>query len=760
MNKVEISVAFIAGILGIAYPILLEVVSRLDEKYSSLVVGELFRKEKARKFFRMSLAASLIGLLIYVADFPPPAKEYALGVDLEESAGWLVVIFTVILIISFYQFINTVLIFYTPTRFLRYLEKKHATNPSSNNYEFFRAGSDLLYSSVKQQNETIAKSVADFMSRAFMSIRGEQYPSEITYPRPYYDMIYKIIEDLANNKNRRFTFLEHLSASGTWFFGGSGDKISETTYGWLWNNALLAISYERDDYILYHWEHANQYKEIQLRYINQEFGGASGVEILNKGEIEKRDMERHRFMEHHYLLGTLLLSQRRYKCLKRAFSYTQSLPPKYALLPDTMDEVFHWYFEFSDPYNMKYPDLEYKYRFPETSGLHSAGIIRGYISHYIALLFLRQYTIVPYLYGMEPLRIPQLPVKQYEKKRWMDNLPYFRNSLNNILADQSLLQTLGYDGITDDWCRKNKKPTPTELLDQIIEKVNSSFVQTQETQAVSDSKYEKFIEASKAIVKPTLIHYESICNKHPLTGDVEKRYISGVYHIMDKSAFAEDQESDHGNYDTITAQSFINKFTSAISEIFVMARARTYTFELKDVGEAVKRLGINAADYSFVAFGLDKQEVLPGLSASGIINPNFVQFNMHNKHLGNSLFVIKTSELPAFIYNKIDEENQKKYDLKEILPEYNVYAAVADLHRMSELKKLLESSEKDKDLGKSVYVAIAIRLELQWKKMAQWIEIVVASPYRHQGVIHQLSDVQPIIEDDGKRSMPTDTAAQ
>ncbi len=49
MNIPEICITFIAALLGVAYPILLEVVSRLDEKYSSLVVVNLFKKEMERK---------------------------------------------------------------------------------------------------------------------------------------------------------------------------------------------------------------------------------------------------------------------------------------------------------------------------------------------------------------------------------------------------------------------------------------------------------------------------------------------------------------------------------------------------------------------------------------------------------------------------------------------------------------------------------------------------------------------------------------
>jgi hypothetical protein len=78
MDNVSICVAFIAAILGIAYPILLEVVSRLDEKYSSLVVLDMFGKEKEKRFFSISLIASLGILLLYVLKLPPPELDKSL----------------------------------------------------------------------------------------------------------------------------------------------------------------------------------------------------------------------------------------------------------------------------------------------------------------------------------------------------------------------------------------------------------------------------------------------------------------------------------------------------------------------------------------------------------------------------------------------------------------------------------------------------------------------------------------------------------
>ncbi len=70
MNPVNIFISFIVAILGIAYPILFQVASRLDEKYSSILIIELFNKEPKRRIFLYLLYSSLILIVFYIVKLP------------------------------------------------------------------------------------------------------------------------------------------------------------------------------------------------------------------------------------------------------------------------------------------------------------------------------------------------------------------------------------------------------------------------------------------------------------------------------------------------------------------------------------------------------------------------------------------------------------------------------------------------------------------------------------------------------------------
>ncbi|WP_175635987.1 hypothetical protein [Pedobacter ghigonis] len=147
MNIPEICITFIAGILGVAYPILLEVVSRLDEKYSSLVVVDLFKKEKEYTTFRIFLTSSLILVLLYIIFNLPFIPVWTTFGVIAPILVVLMVISTTTLIIIFLLFVKKVLIYYSTYQVLQYLNQKKETEDHS----YFQATFDILHLSIKSK---------------------------------------------------------------------------------------------------------------------------------------------------------------------------------------------------------------------------------------------------------------------------------------------------------------------------------------------------------------------------------------------------------------------------------------------------------------------------------------------------------------------------------------------------------------------------------------------------------------------------------
>jgi hypothetical protein len=126
MTSVDAYIYIIIGLLGVAYPVLLQVVARLDEKYSSERILELFNQEWESKAFPYTLYSSLICIVIWSLKLQPLIHS-GCPVDfiIDNSAALLIAINTIFLVVFFFLYVKKILIYYTQTKLITYLIKKH-----------------------------------------------------------------------------------------------------------------------------------------------------------------------------------------------------------------------------------------------------------------------------------------------------------------------------------------------------------------------------------------------------------------------------------------------------------------------------------------------------------------------------------------------------------------------------------------------------------------------------------------------------------
>jgi len=108
MSTFEICIAFTSAILTIAYPIFVEVISRLDEKYDSIVITDVFNEEYENKLFTYSLYACIGLIVINLLELAPfsflPQNLWIIN----HSALLLLSITSITLIVSFFNLIKKI----------------------------------------------------------------------------------------------------------------------------------------------------------------------------------------------------------------------------------------------------------------------------------------------------------------------------------------------------------------------------------------------------------------------------------------------------------------------------------------------------------------------------------------------------------------------------------------------------------------------------------------------------------------------------
>lgn len=802
MIEIDVCVPIIAAILGIGYPILLQVVINLEEKYNSNLIVELFKSEPENKILTATLLFALSSAILVLLNRPPWFDLGVLNVITENSAVLFLIFFTIVLVITFFFFLNKVLVYNSKNKFIIYLIKKHSTPETNRNHitristqlanylikakrflrldkqaikvsginsllnkssktvrkkpkksdpqeVLFRAISELLYNSIKKQDKESSQTISRFIYDAFLKQRELSLNKPVEYPSEYYELTYKTTEELVLISDNRLLFLESRSVGAIWLLGEMKDfEISELTYLRLWSNLILPVTYKKDNMIISFWETANQYFTYNLRRIDFEYKGG---QITNNDLVTKRNQARIRFLEFTYALGALLLYKKRYKCIARMFNFTNSIPPKSELLPSSMEDIINLYIKFRDPYDINYPWIFSKYYFPEIEGLIADYVVKNWICTYLAVLLIRQYSIVPYLITMTPLQFPPIPATQRERKVWLDNLDHLAKLVEDVLQDHELLDVLDYKFLTREWCQQNNKTYPSDFVKQLKTNVNIEYEKHEVEQDISSSKVDNFYSSTQKLLPTVFNLYNNINNPKKIEDQYNQLFIPGERAVIDKSSFSEDQYSEHINYDTFLAEGTANKIQRGVSEIFFNMKTKTYLINPNDIFTAIDKLDCNLTDYIIVGFGNYLEYYIndlkvPGLTSTKYKNLDLINFSQCNfQLLGESFFILNKSDLPNIENMEIDKDEIEKYSLVKIDKGLNIYASVLDFFKRKDLQEEYQKSSIDRDLNKSILLNIIFSTRIRWSKNIKVVQIRSFSKHRENGLPNDLKDIIPMM---------------
>jgi hypothetical protein len=633
----------------------------------------------------------------------------------------------------------------------KFKNKPGSMKKSDPDLKYFSALSDLLLQTIRTQQTSYSRHLSDFFYMAFKQVRDKYTDEPVVYPELYYETVYRAIEELAILKEKRNYLLEHRTSGGIWLLGETpGKKISETTYSWLWRNLLLAVEYAQDDLIVNHWKTCHQYYTYNMPYILPMYDYTSNnFKVSNQDSVDKRNGERQRFIEFHYALGGLLTYKERYACIKRLFSYTQSQPPSYDLLPESMYEIFNFYFDVRDPYEREYSWISHQYPFPELSGLNADSVIKKWIMSYMAILFLRQWTIYPHLVTMRPLDFPQTPQTQGKIKQWIDGLDFFKKLVSEHLQNKELLKTLNLEFITPEWCEENGELYPITFIEDFKSTLEAAYHSNALNLPLSDAKISEFESATKTIIESTFERFRPINNTTAIQDDKsDKWYVNGQRMLQSKDAFSENPESHHLEFDSFLASIVSKSMNEGLSEIFFRKVSKSYLLKSEELFKAIDKLEIDET-YVIVNFGIQLNHFINELKVMGLSSIKYKNtdiFSFNGSHIvRGSLFILKKTDLPNISTKPISEDIIGKYSLKKISDTINLYSSVIDLNKTTpEVYNENKQNKNDDELRKSVLLNIIISNEFKWKQKIEMIELREYSEFFQKGIANKLDDIKPL----------------
>jgi len=546
--------------------------------------------------------------------------------------------------------------------------------------------------------------------------------------------------------------LEHRAVSGIWLLGEDFENIiiSEETYSWLWRNIYTICDNPR--LVKMFWANSYQYFDYKLEPImaDDKTKEEGKLEIINKKEIEIREKERKRFLEFHYALGGLALYKNHYKLLKYFFEYSQSEPPKYVLLPETMTEIFSWFEHFRNDFKNLETPIDLKYYFPGLDNLGNRRQVNHWICLYITILFIRQYSLRQYYTFQNFTSQPTLPENVIELNNWLDSVLYFEKCLEDILQNEVLISDLGFEKIVKE-NSNNFKDFISTLTENIKEKIGKVKLKA----SLSREKIKQFYEQSNKIISDTFNTY----NKIFINGDTEnsdlKLTINGAATLMSKSVFTEG-DTPHLNFDTIFASSIANnKIKRLIPNSFLIARTKSYVFNNDNMLDALNKLINDNDDMLIITIKLDYQ--LNKLLKESSFKDYIIDIPSTERSIQNALYVLRKSDLPSIEHKDLTEKEKKKFNFdKPINEKLKLYASVIDINegQNKHLKDEWKIENEPESLDLKVLLIISFLSVVYWKKDREVIQINISTEYNEVGIQNEINDIKPLIKRE-KSQQPT-----
>lgn len=753
-NVVEICVALDIALIGIAYPILVDKISTIGQKYNSTYIAELFNNEKLKlpiedtdiifseKNFKYVLYTTLVSFILLIFNFPPPASIDSWFFN--NSANLIVIAISIIFVAYFFFWLEKVILYVGgSTKFLQYIIDKYKSLPEHSPIKStsLRAINEICVYAIAKQDTHLQKTLEYFYYDVFKKYREvTNAKNNFDYPDEYYFFINNLHYEILNTNNNRLRVIEHRAVSGVWLLGEfmTAGKISKSTYSWLWRNISLVA--EVRNFVKDFWSNSYQYIHYSLPFIQPEYT-YQPLTIINSEEVDQRKKERKDFLEFHYALGGLLLFKKQYETILDCLSYTQSMPPSYPLLPQSMTEVFDWFDYFRNEYRQLEDPIEYKYSFPSLDNMSSDRAVRTWICLYIVILFLRQYKLQSHLITQNFTGLPTLPTDLNDLRSWNDSLRYFKTCLNQLIKEEETLQKLHLNTLLD-----NRFEEISLFIINLENSIKSQISEVQLHTPLSSQKIEDFYSTSNQIISDAINRFSGISNPQ-MPGELDNQIrsgIQGVKTLLPKSAFT-DNDIPHFGFENAVADSAVrNHINNYLPNSFIVAQTDRYTVSQDTVLIGLEKL--IGANENVVIVGFNLSYVLKEILEKSRFTDILLEIPSSNYHYKDFLFVLDKKDLPYLEHKDVDQEYINKLKLTLLNPELKLYASVVDINLPENVVLKEENSDRntENDDSLKILVSLAFIIIVNWSKNRKIVQLNISSSFNEEGSAVDISAIQPL----------------
>jgi len=667
-------ISVLSTLFGLAYPLILGCVEKIDGKYGSTKLTDRFKNETVFVCFKNWLVVNLIVAVL----FPFLMDGCSFG-------RWLIAIQSICVIwMVFYAFRLFALImqYYDAKELMKSIEtdfeKAFEEKDKPNEAIYFTQWSDLTSVLINSADESLVQSVYDEWYNYVLHKREEYKNKPIVYDDYFYDGITRLNENLCRSERMPISVNNSNSLLTSLIDGDA--NVTDKTFSILWQNLRVQLHYGREDLIIEYWKRASQKYELFLRELCSYDINIETQQPYSEAEIALRIKQREQFLEFHIMLCSMLIQEKKYDLLEQMLLLSNSEPPTYPLVPSRLYDILYWMEKLKTKECNEIFYYERRYPMPKMHGITS-GWIMAAANCYLALLVYRLYGIRWY-YGIEHvLGTGVLSETQYGLSSFKDMLETLEFWLDNISKDKNLLSAVlleDFDGriktLKEQWKDENI-PMPMEIIENLKKEIETSIERMIAEQSLDEEIINKEINQVKDRLLLLMNPYSDFINSS-INEDKSYNLNSSQTHLYNNTAFQKNTAASHVGMADAMLNSIWQSFTHYFSSAFFLEHQKVdYSIDSSILFNACDKLLGESDEYLIVCFGiyldyyLDQIDGLEKID-NGVYRykgTNLLSLSCPTKVFSQRIYILKKTQLPKLIFK---ESKDKLVELNKVLDKY------------------------------------------------------------------------------------------
>ena len=385
LNTYSAVVTIFAALLGISFPLILQSIQRIDEKYDSAVISDRFEDEKIYNIFKW-----LLYIYAVIVCIVPFILSFLSNVEMEYWINSFLLLYLLCIIMTLVILFDRISKYYNIEKLLSYLSSKKIESDILIFWDIMRYAS-------KAENDKMYQTAIEEVFRYFLKEQdNKKDQKEIVYSASLYQVLYEMGSAVGNPQQQSFIYNRNDIIPILYDTVTTNAKISPLTFKPIWfmlNNASFVSNV---NWLKTYWTYADQYMRFR--------------EMKHNNEDERNYLKE--FYIFNVMFGAMLTYHRNYSTLNYIMTFSQSLPLSFPLIPGTFSKIMDCVENISNMNNqwLRPMFLESKYPIKGLDGgVNTSNEIAKLAYKYLSLLFIRLWSYKDYnINYSKPLEIPYI----------------------------------------------------------------------------------------------------------------------------------------------------------------------------------------------------------------------------------------------------------------------------------------------------------------------------------------------------------------